>query len=322
LKRSNRLLILLGIVLAVVAFGAVFLLGTGNNNQNGGGGTTPTPSPVTALVATQAIPLGTTVTAEMVTTKVFSGTNVANVPSDYLRDPSQVVGLIMRTDVLANDVITASDFNSVTTTSNADLVRRLKKGFRAMAVEVDQVTGVGTLIQPGDHVDVVLALEGTDNKFPVVAEAAPTKEGTPPTTVRNFKALGPDLVNRTSIKILVQDATVLGVEFPPPATTSNVQSQTSPQPSATPASSQPGGAGTALTGQQELAILALTPQQVELVRFAQLDGNLSLVLRSTADEGAPPDATTGVTLNLLVSKYQVIPPQFVLTPLPSPLPTP
>lgn len=316
MKRSNRLLILLGIVLAVVAFAAIFLLSpnpTPNGDHN-----TPTPSPVTALVATQAIPLGTTVTAEMVTTKPIP---YGEAPAGYLRDPSQVIGLIMRTDVLANDVITASDFNSVTTTSNADLVRRLKKGFRAMAVEVDQVTGVGTLIQPGDHVDVVLALEGTDNKFPVVAEGAPTKEGTPPTTVRNFKAVGPDLVNRTSIKILVQDATVLGVEFPPPPAQSNTQTANT-NASPTPAPSSPGGSGTALTGQQELAILALTPQQVELVRFAQLDGNLSLVLRSTADAGAPPDATTGVTLNILVSKYQVIPAQMVLAPLPSPLATP
>ena len=44
-------------------------------------------------------------------------------------------------------------------------------------------------------------------------------------------------------------------------------------------------------------ILALTPQQVELVRFAQLDGNLSLVLRSTADQGRRrPTATSGITL--------------------------
>lgn len=320
MKRSNRLLILLGVVLAVIAFGAVLLL-QGNSGGNGGtgGGASPTPGPVTVLVATQPIPLGTTVTAAMVATKTFSGTQVAAVPAGYLRDPGQVTGLIMRSDVLANDVITASDFNAVTTTSNADLVRRLKKGFRAMAVQVDQVTGVGTLIQPGDHVDVVLSMEGTDNKFPIAGEGARTQEGQPPQVVRNFKAIGPDLVNRTSIKILVQNTTVVGVLFPPPPAQTNTQAPT-PAPSAQPSTSaQPGGAGTALTGQQELAILALTPQQVELVRFAQLDGNLSLVLRSTADADSPPDATTGVTLSVLVSKYQVLPGQIVVqVPPPSP----
>ena len=319
MKRSNRLLILLGVVLAVIAFGAVILLsngGGGGNGSIGGGGATPTPPPVQVLVASQPIPLGTTVTATMVSTKTIPG---AQAPIGYLRDASQVVGLIMRSDVLSGDVITAADFNAVTTTSNADLVRRLQKGFRAMAVQVDQVTGVGTLIQPGDHVDVVLSMEGTDNKFPITVEGARTQEGQPPQVVRNFKALGPDLVNRTSIKILVQNATVVGVLFPPPPAQTNTQAAT-PAPSAQPsAGAQPGGAGTALTGQQELAILALTPQQVELVRFAQLDGNLSLVLRSTADASSPPDATTGVTLSVLVSKYQVLPGQIVLqVPPPTP----
>ncbi|HEX5466878.1 MAG TPA: Flp pilus assembly protein CpaB [Candidatus Limnocylindrales bacterium] len=316
MKRSNRLLILLGIVLAVIAFGAVLLLTQGPRGTTDST-TSPTPRPVTALVATQAIPLGTTVTEAMVTKKTFSGADVGIVPGDYLRDASQVNGLIMRSDVLSGDVITASDFNAVTTTSNADLVRRLKKGFRAMAVQVDQVTGVGTLIQPGDHVDVVLSMEGTDKKFPVVEEVARTQEGQPPQVVRNFKAYAPELLNATSIKVLVQNATVVGVEFPPPPTQTNTQTQSSPTPA--PSAAQPGGAGTSLNGQQELAILALTPQQVELVRFAQLDGNLSLVLRSTADADSPPDATTGVTLSVLVSKYQVLPGQLILqNPPPSP----
>lgn len=314
MKRSNRLLILLGIVLAVVAFGAVLLLSNGGgsgsaNNANA------TPAPVTVVVTTQAIPVGTVVTADMLATKALPADSV---PVDAFKDPAQVVGLIMRRDKLAGDVVSASDFTSLGSTTNADLIRRLQKGFRAMAVQVDQVTGVGTLIQPGDHVDVVLAMEGTDNKFPVVSELAPTKEGTPPTTVRNFKAIGPDLINRTTVKILVQDVEVLGTLLPPPPAATN-NAQATPAPSS---GTSTGSGGTTLNGQQEIAILALTPQQVELVRFAQLDGELSLILRSTADQGAPPAATTGVTLRILVDKYQVIPPQIVLQAPPSPVPTP
>ncbi len=54
-----------------------------------------------------------------------------------------------------------------------------------------------------------------------------------------------------------------GALLPPPETTQGQQPQPSPSP---------GTGGTALTGQQEIVVLALTPQQVELVRFTQLDG--------------------------------------------------
>jgi hypothetical protein len=67
----------------------------------------------------------------------------------------------------------------------------------------------------------------------------------------------------------------------------------------------------ALTGQQQIVILQLTAQQVELVRFAQLDGNLSLVLRATGDKDAPPDVTTGITLFELVEKWGVLPGNFI-----------
>jgi pilus assembly protein CpaB len=306
LKRSNRLLILLGIVLAVIAFGAVLLLG-----QGGGGGTnggTPTPPPVAVVIANQDIPVGTVLTADMLTTKPEPAVSA---PANGYKDPQQLVGLIVRTDVTKGEPVTGATFQG-NQASSVDIIRRLQKGFRAMAVQVDQLTGVGTLLQPGDHVDVVLALEGTDNKNPVVIEGAPTREGNPPTTVRNFTAIGPDQLNRTSIKVLVQNVEVLGTLLPPPPTTSNTQS--TPQPSAS-----PNGGTASLNGRQQLVILALTPQQVELTRFAQLDGNLSLVLRATADNSAPPDATPGITLRVLVDTYQVVIPQIVLQQLPPPV---
>ena len=42
--------------------------------------------------------------------------------------------------------------------------------------------------------------------------------------------------------------------------------------------------------------LGVTPQQAELVRFAQLDGNLSLLLRSPQDAATADVTTAGVTL--------------------------
>ena len=48
-------------------------------------------------------------------------------------------------------------------------------------------------------------------------EQAPTKEGTPPVTVRNFKTIN-DLLNNTTVKVVVENAKVLGILLPPPTT--------------------------------------------------------------------------------------------------------
>ncbi len=86
--------------------------------------------------------------------------------------------------------------------------------------------------------------------------------------------------------------------------------------------------GTALTGQQQIVILAVDAQQAEVIKFAQLDGSISLVLRSPEDfidpatglpypNGPVPDATTGIILKTLVDTYGVLPPELVETVLPA-----
>ncbi len=302
MRRSNRLIILIGIILAIVVAGGVFLLSSGGGG--GTGGASPAPTTTKVVVAIQDIPLGTVIdSATMLSTKDVTTTLV---PPGAVTNPESVNGLVIRKDVLSGDVIKEADFTAAGIGSSADILRNLDKGFRAMAVQVDQVTGVGTLIQPGDYVDVVLAMETTDNKFPVVVEGAPTREGQPLTTVRHF-TLANGLLNSTSIKVLVQNVKVLGALLPPPETTQGQQPQPSPSP---------GTGGTALTGQQEIVVLALTPQQVELVRFTQLDGNLSLVLRSTKDRDTPPDSTSGITLRIMVDKYGVVVPKIILSTQP------
>ena len=84
--------------------------------------------------------------------------------------------------------------------------------------------------------------------------------------------------------------------------------------------------GTALNDQREIVILAVTPQQVEVIKFAQLDGSISLVLRSPDDFIDPetgevipvvvPSTTTGVILKTLVESYGVLPPELVETVTP------
>jgi Flp pilus assembly protein CpaB len=300
LKRSNRLLFLIGIILAIVAFVGVFLLSSTPTEPGVGPNGTAIPE-VDVVTARQDIQTGTVIESNLLTTTKLPSTSV---PFDAISSPNEIVGLPARQTIVAGLPITLSMFGQQGSASNAEVLRALDPGFRAMAVQVDQVTGVGTIIQPGDRVDVVIAFEDTDGKFPVVYEGASERVTNPTQIIRTFEVFD-DRLNNTSVKVLVQDSKVLGTLLPPPPAEEETTDQATPAPSADTGE-------TALTGQQQIVIVQLTPQQVELVRFAQLDGNLSLVLRATADRDQPPVPTTGITLFELVQTWGILPGQMTL----------
>ena len=134
-----------------------------------------------------------------------------------------------------------------------------------------------------------------------------------------------------SVKLVVQNALVLGTLLPPVT----AQASPTPAPSGPPsgASQQP----TSLNGQSEMVLVAVTANQAEVIRYAQLyadpaaGDNISLVLRSPKDyiqvdasgnpvldaNGnpvivVPPlDRTDGVVLRTLIDKYLVLPPDIL-----------
>jgi len=175
-----------------------------------------------------------------------------------------------------------------------------------MAVQVDQVSGVGTLTQAGDFVDMVVGF--TADKFPVVTV---NPDDATITTVAG--------VNGTSVKALLQGVQVVGTLLPPPP--AETTDPNAPAPS--------GGPSTTLNGQQQIVILAVNTQQAEVIKYAQLDGSISLVLRATKDfvdpvtgDPLPPETivpvtTSGITLKTLVDDYGVLVPELVEANLPN-----
>jgi Flp pilus assembly protein CpaB len=294
LKRSNRLVLLIGILLAVVAFGGVIVL---FNQRPTPISTTPTELPT--VYARGDIPLGTVVTADMVEARNQS---VAVRPADAFGDVGQVVGKTVRSEVKRGQLILPADFAAGAGGSGQDVAHLLDPGLRAIAVQVDQSTGVGTLINVGDRVDLLIGI-GT-GKFPLVQVTPPL----PQTTTNVITALEAGLYNSTTTKVVLQNMQVIGTLVPPP-----------------PAASSSGGAQTttttnpSLTGQQELVILAVTAQQAEVIKWAQIDGQISLILRSPKDyvdaNGQPvqpqADQTSGVVLKTLVDTFGVLPPELV-----------
>ncbi|HTG42395.1 MAG TPA: RcpC/CpaB family pilus assembly protein, partial [Methylomirabilota bacterium] len=195
MKRSNRLVLLVGVFLAVVAFvGIAVILGGGNT---GGPPAASIPTTLNTVIAVQDIPLGTIVKAEMLKTEP------RNIATDRkagaFANPELVIGQTTRRPITTGAQLEAADF--IDTHSVTDIA--VPAGKLAMAIQVDQVSGVGTLIKTGDYVDMIVGLTG--DKFPVVTLDQTTKSIT---VVAGL--------NSTSVKLLLSGMQVLGTQLPPP----------------------------------------------------------------------------------------------------------
>ena len=141
----------------------------------------------------------------------------------------------------------------------------------------------------GDYVDVVVGFPG--DVFPVIQIDPETDLVTPVAGL-----------NGTSVKLLIQQLQVIGILLPPPPTD---------------AQGEPVEGDPTLTGQQEIVIVAVDEQQSEIIKFAQMQGNISLALRAIEDfqeDIKPlPDVTTGIILKTLVDEYGVLPPELIET---------
>ena len=291
MKRSNRLILLIGVLLAAVAFvGIIFVF----NNQSSG--TTQPVVTANVVVATKDIKLGEAVTDRMVGTKQIP---LADKKTDQYSDPGEIIGQVVRTDVTSGAIITQAMFVA---TGSPNLGKDLPAGFVAVAVRVDALTGVGTLINAGDRVDVLVTLAIT----PVTVTpglVTPGEAATPPQVTKQEALTG------NSAKLLLQNMEVRGT----------IATVVAPTDGTTATAVDP------LTTQQ-IVILAVTPQQAEVIQFAQQqaltmpsalpNNNLTLILRSPKDKDAPPVTTTGVVLDTLIKDYGVLPPGILEAPLP------
>ena len=165
-KPNNRVFLLLGIILAALAFGGVLFALRQNSSS------TATQS---VVVAKKAIPAGTTITADLITT-VDEPTNA--VPTDAYTVVTAVVSKTTTVAVGANDPIVPAFFAAQPlaaqatttgpngTTTPVSLETQITKGFVALAIPAAATgTGTGTAadlnsvgyyILPGDHIDILI----------------------------------------------------------------------------------------------------------------------------------------------------------------------
>jgi pilus assembly protein CpaB len=285
-RRTSRLVLLLGVFLAALVF-VVILLGRGTNPSQPNGPVATAAVELPTVVAVSDIPLGTVVTQDMLTSKTLA-VNLRE--GNVLGDPSQGVGKTTRTAIVAGAQVHSSDFQ------NRAVPLTVPTGRRAMAITINQLTGVGNLLDVGDTVDLMISLRG--DAFPVVQVL---NDGSV-TVVAG--------INPLSIKLplLLQDVQIIGTIETPIAAPPAAQGQ--PAPSVAPAVD---------LGVQKLLVLSVTPAQAEVLLFARSAGTLDVILRSPQDAGQTAE-TTGVILKTLVDLYGILPPEIVQVPIPTPLP--
>jgi len=242
------------------------------------------------LIAQIDIPLGTVITEDQVAT-MFRTENLAvtSRKGGAFGVASQAIGKTTRATLRAGQQVGEGDFQ------NRPIPLEVPAGERAFAIQVNELTGVGNLVDVGDNIDLIISLSG--GAFPVTQVL---DDG----SVAVVAGINPLSVK---LPLLLQDVQIIGViTQPAPAPAEGTEGQ--PAPSAPPT----------ITGANKLLILSVTPEQAEVLLFARTTGTLDVILRSPTDAGVTVD-TKGIILKSLVDDYGILPPEIVQIPIPTPL---
>lgn len=160
----------LRIISAILALGAVGVAYLAIQLSKAPAAPTPVAAPplatpkVTVAVTTRDIPAG-----QVLSSTDILLTGVDSPPSQAYKQTQDVVGRVTSTPIPAKTPLLPSHFAEDT------LAQLLKPGERAVAVQVDEVGGVGGFAQPGEFVDVLVFLpkdgENQGSAQTVVADA-------------------------------------------------------------------------------------------------------------------------------------------------------
>lgn len=274
MKRSNRLVILVGVLLAVLAFVAIVIL-LNQRPDPGTGQPDAEPTTTNVLVSTVDIAIGDEVTSAMVELKEIP---LEAVQRGALRDVSQLADRVALTTLPAGAQVTEAVFGDLSGT--VDIKGQLLAGEKAFAVQFDPVTGMNFLIQQGDHVDVILSLDFASGTVAGSAHLRPN-----------------DTEFVRTVKTVLQNLRVLYVSatnIPPPPTVDDEGNEVPP-----PATESPGSI---------IVVFAGTDAQAELFTFHQRGagevGAFTITLRQDDDEAI--EETPGVTLADIFETYGLV----------------
>ena len=292
MKRSNRLVILVGVLLAVLAFVAIVILLNQREEV-----AAPEEVLATVLVATADIAIGDEVTPDKVEeqeippeavqgTGLSSSTILAGQPALFaVPAGSQVSG----------EVIGLGNVLAV------NIPALLNPGEKAVAFQVDRVTGLDFLVKGGDTIDIVLS-----QSISVLQETADSAANPDEEAPARFEAVT-GLENQRTVKAVLQDKRVIYVS----ATRAQEQEpiDTNGDGVIDEADEQPAQAAI----DSVIIVFAGNAQDAEVIKFAQNalgeQGALTAIVRHADDDAV--EETLGITIDQLVEAYGVRIPNIV-----------
>ena len=142
MKSRNNMMIVVGVVLAVLgaAFAVLYVRGDDATATD----------TVAVVVATKAVPAGTSAAAAALETRRV---DVKAVPSDALTSTATLNGMVALHALSANTVVTKSMFGVQGTAATGGVV--LPKGKKGIGVELGFAPGALRYVVPGDVIDVI-----------------------------------------------------------------------------------------------------------------------------------------------------------------------
>ncbi len=294
MKRSNRLVILVGVLLAVLAFVAIVILLNSRPPE------TVAPEEVreTVLVATQDIAIGDPITPDVVEQLDVSPEDVQGIA---LGSTSAVAGQPARFAIPSGAQVTAEAIGRGDAEPTVDLSVLLEPGEKAIAFQVDRATGLDFLVKGGDTIDIVVS-QAINVLQETADSAANADEAAPP----RFEAI-PGLEAARTVKAILQDKRVIYVSATreveqEPTTDTNgdgVINELDEQP--------------AQVIDSVIIVFAGTAQDAEVIKFAQNDlsevGSLTAIVRHADDDEV--EETLGITIDQLVEEFGLRVPNIV-----------
>jgi len=254
ISRGNRGLLILalitGLVAAIVVFVALNQGGGGSDNAKTGSAVTTTSA---VVVAKSDIAAGTEITADMV--KVIEVPNSLLV-RDAFTSTQLVVGEAARYPIAAGEQVTRARVGP--NTEGDGLAFVVPAGMRAIAVSVDEITGVGGLILPGDRADVIA----------VIRDQAGVNDRVV-TVLQDVEVLAVAQSAQEPVPAADEEAAAQAETDGASTTSGQLPEDAEPQPSA------------------RTVTLALTPEQVQLLTLVQEKGSVYLSLRRFGDKAQP-----------------------------------
>ena len=262
------------------------------------------------VVASVKITAGTIIDKTMVNTTSKTLSDVSGLGGEPYTNVSQVLGKVAASDI-AKDQIVINGPDLLSPGSALDgksLADSVDKGFVAMSMKVDQENGVGTLIVPGDRVDIILTTYVTSLSISV-KDAANTQISTGGSQVTS--------------KLILQNCKILQTLLPPSLAANAAPTPAAVVPGNSPAPVVgPTSAVVQYTDRIMIAIVEVTPEESQVIRWAQrLEQqspqtyiDLAFALRSSQDNATDPMASNpfksipGYTFSEIVAKYGVLPP--------------